>query len=268
MFVVITSTEHKKGKRRQIFRRRPAYEINKKDIGNTYFYILNAISYNGKIKWKTVLKAVPDTPGNIITDKGLAFPKNCNFKPYDTSGYIKTLYFNLFCCFLQQCLPSNLHIAIIDKEGRLCNEALALLRQAASVYVVTANQQRYLAVNETAGKLYGAELIIVDSISPVMKSAAILAPFGTCGYGSLQNHPFLFAPKQGFEFGSEDIILPPAIERVRPAGVDKIEFAAALYEKCRINSLSGLTPVNIAKEGVKIPVKTAIKLLSDHNYRR
>lgn len=264
MFIVLTASESKRPKSRWIFKRRPAYEIRKVAVGNTYFYILNAISYNGKIKWKTVLKAVPNRPGSIITDKRISFPNTCNFKPYDTSAYFNTLYFNLFRSCLRHCPPSRSNLAIIDKEGRLFNEALTLLKQAATVFVVTANRQRYLAVNETAANLYGAELIIVDNISPIMSCTAVFAPFGTSGYGSLRAHPFLFAPKQGVWFCSEDIFLPPDIERLRPGGVDKLEFAAALYEKCQIHSLLSLVPANITKDGVKIPVKTTIRLLSNH----
>lgn len=262
LFVVFTVSERKKSRRRWFFKKNPAYEIERKEIGNTYFYILKALSYNGKINWKTVLKAIPNTPGNIVTDQSITFANTAKIKPYDTSNFLKILYYNLFCYSLRHCNPSQQNVAVVDMQGRLCNQALSLLKRSATVYVVTANQNRYLDINQTAAELYGAELIIVDDIAPVMNCTAILAPFGVEGYGELQHHPFLFAPKFGFEFCSEDIFLPPHLEKVRPIGVDKLEFAAALYEKCRIDILLNLVPSYIRRDGARIPVKTAVEMLA------
>lgn len=246
VFVVLQIREAKRPSLLQRLRlrpRQPQVRLTKQEIGNTFFYILEHFCHNGAVNWKTVYQAVGREAGRILLPSGVTPPAGSGISGYDSSEYRRLLLINAFLYCIRKVRPAELVVTLLDFDGLFGELALHLLRRAAAVWVVTRREDRYEQYNETAARMFGAQLILTGDTACVASSAAVLAPKGLRGFGTLPLHPFLFSPDgAGFFVAGDALTLPSPYGENRPEEIGRVDFAAALCERCRIEIFQHLKP--------------------------
>lgn len=233
--------------------RKPIIEEIK--IGNTYYYLLTAYPHKGKINWQTVYKAAGIEAPRLLLPENITPPRNCKIGRFEGERYRKKLLINAFLSVIKQTNPASLRLVLADKDGKYADVAIAMLRKAASVYVITHNPQRYDFANQRAMELFGARIILTDETSFTANCSAILAPDGICGLGTVALPDIFFNGDadslNGYTIQSDCLTLPRPYEDGIPANIDRLTFAAALYERSGLRYFRGLLP-DFAKQGGKL----------------
>ncbi|MCI8360441.1 MAG: hypothetical protein HFE86_03780 [Clostridiales bacterium] len=255
---------------------RPPVWIEEGRAGDIRFALLRARCKKGRLSWNRIRRAAGREAGRLLLPEGCQPPPGCGVCGYDNSDYRRILLQNAFFHCMASCEPRLLTVALVDWPARYCELAVRLLARAAVVRVLTDRTDIYEVYTERARAELGAGLIVTDDVGCLESAAAVLAPEGLTGRrreaARKQGGQALIRPvNQLFFSGRADglcgmtmdgacIRLPEPYESALPAGIDRLDFAAALYDSARPKSLARMLPLYICKEGLRIPLETAAAL--------
>lgn len=258
--------------------RRPPVWIEEGRAGDIRFALVRTRCKDGQPNWSRVYRTAGREAGRLVLPEGCQPPPGSGVCRYDSSAYRRILLQNAFFRCMASCDPRLLTVALVDWEARYCELAIKLLIRAVSVRVVTDRPETYAAYADRARAELGASLIITDDTNCLESVTAVLAPEGLTGCRRRESSsckrggPTLIRPINRLFFnGQADALfgltvdgkcirLPEPYESLLPEGVDRLDFAAALYDSGRPNSLARLLPSYIRKEGLRIPLRSAAAL--------
>lgn len=276
MFAVLQPVEDKNAgflKRLRAWRK-PPVRLEEKRAGDIRYAVLYARCKNGQPNWSRVYRAAGREAGRLILPEGYAPPPGSGVCGYDSGGFRRLMLVNAFFRCLDSADPRLLSVALVDWEGRYGELALQLLRRAAAVRVVTGQEALYEEYTERARRELGAGLIVTGEAGCLESVTAVLAPEGLTGRRRVEGgalvrplNRLFFSGEEGAPFGltidGKCVRLPEPYESLLPAGVDRLDFAAALYDSARPRSLARLLPSYIRKEGLRIPLRSAAVLTAE-----
>ena len=246
MFAVLQPVEDKNAgflKRLRAWRK-PPVRLEERRAGDIRYAVLYARCKNGQPNWSRVYRTAGREAGRLILPEGCAPPPGCGVCGYDSGGFRRLMLVNAFFRCLDSADPRLLSVALVDWEGRYGELALQLLRRAAAVRVVTGQEALYEEYTERARRELGAGLIVTGEAGCLESVTAVLAPEGLTGRRRVEGgalvrplNRLFFSGEEGAPFGltidGKCVRLPEPYESLLPAGVDRLDFAAALYDSAR-----------------------------------
>ena len=152
--------------------------------------------------------------------------------------------------------PTSLRVAIVDPDAQSGDLALEFTQAASTVKILTDRPQIFTDLKSRVPA--GSTLQVTDHPGSILDAHLILAPFGI-------NAPLLTNPRSvAFAVGEVhpgvsctvidgfELRLPVHLLRLLPAGADEIDFAAALYQELKMESVLGLPPVFLQSRGKRL----------------
>lgn len=253
--------------------RKPRVQIEERRTGDIGYCILWARCKNGAPNWNKVYRAAGREAGRLLLPEGFWPPPGCGIGAFDGSAYRRKLLCNAFFRCLASGDARRLTVTFIDWDARYCETALRILERASAVHVVTDRPERYEYYAERAQQELGAYLMLTGDTACMESATAVLAPEGltgvrprTASHGIRPINPIYFSGEKDCPYGmtvdGRCIRLPEPYESLLPRGIDRLDFAAALYDSGRPASLGRLLPGYIRKGGNPIPLRTAAALLA------
>lgn len=225
----------------------PQISLDKKSVPDgDYFYIVTVNEHHGQIPVKQAVEKLKRIKGSVIFDINFPCDENTHCLEFHPQILPSMLLFNSFIAYIKELSLSPLgsSLTVYDNNGiyaDLIEKAVPLFSR---IEVFTQNEAAYGKVSRFLLDEYGISLSVSSVFSgKAPKTTAVLCP---------ENVPFsdfyngmLFtlsstAPPCSFKATGYGINLAPEYDLLRPAGIDKMLFACALYEKCGVKKLGRL----------------------------
>lgn len=245
MFVALSVVSPPKGRRRR--KNVPAVTAQRVALpGAVSFYRLTAQSVNGEVPWRAVSEKAGKLRAFLLLPKGVSPEKASGVREFLPKTLPQVLLLNAAVDVLKkQQLPApETQITVVDEAAVLAERIDLLAPFAGTLRVLTAKPERYAFAQRRLMEGFGLSLCVCAAEAPLPENGVLLtrsaarAPRLFRGLiFSFDRRRFLFAET----FAAADVTLPPKFEALRPPGIDKLQFAAALYERCGIKELENIT---------------------------
>ncbi len=205
------------------------------------FFIVNISCRKGKVPWKKLEKCLGILRKDVVLPDGIKIPDNVNITAFKPDIFPRLLLINSAVdCIMKKGLSHKESLCIFDERGIYTDYIEKLINFFSSVKVITPFAQKYEDISRKLLRDYGFSLIISSQ--------------GKCGSGTVISHscdvPLYFKGRiytgerkylmNAEVFSGGDIELPEEYERLRPENIGRVQFAAALYEKCGLEKLGEL----------------------------
>ena len=246
------------GRLRHILRGRP-HNITKIDMPQGFYYLIRCSPQPGMRELRALLRLTVGTGGSVLAPEELRLPPDSGLIRADSRAFRTELLIETAMYALSH--RSDVHsIALIDIDGRHTQLAGRLLRNIQAVYVVTADEARYSALNTQLGAELGAELILQPHAGCTEWVNAVIAPGGTGRAGVPVCHPLVFAPDtfDALDVSPRDCHIPRDFRPFLPADIPSDIFAAALYEMPIGIRKAEFMPKTLSRLGRRIDVADLI----------
>lgn len=236
------------------------------------FFTVTVSKKRGEIPWENVEFHVGNCAERMLLPNGVIPPENSKIKMFEPRVLPKRALFNTACELLSRSKrnPVGRTITLIDENGELSRDVYRLVPFASAVRIVTEKTDLYDSASEQIMERFGAALLVTDEVSRGADSDFIIAPNGV-------HDTFLPSkmcivingreqPSQGFiSVTCKNMNLQEHYRRIVPRGIDPDIFAAALFEKCGVSSLAGLTYTRLHLFGADTTLCGAAKMLDSLN---
>lgn len=232
------------------------------------FFTVIVSRKKGEIPWEDIEFYVGNCAERMLLPEGVLSPENSRIKVFEPQVLPKRVLFNTACELFSRSKrnPVGRTITLIDENGAMVHEVYRLVPFASAVRVVTQKGELYDRVSQEIMERFGATILIADSVSGAADSNFIIAPegipdsflpSGKCAVISGREQP-----SRGFiSVTCKNMNLQEHYRRVVPRGIDSDIFAAALFEKCGVASLAGLTYTRLHLFGADTTLCGAAKML-------
>ena len=244
MFTVVELTEEKRMSFfdfARIFRRSKA-EITETDIGNgKSFYVCRAEVRKGKIPFEEIEKASPSKIFLLPTDVA----EKAQIKVFVPKQLPQIMLFNSAVEYIKEksLPPTKTQITIIDREGIYVDKFKVIIKLASHITVITTDK-RYRNLSDELLSAFGLSLIIRKEFYDDKAENQFLfdynaesIPLSYKGTAFSREKKHLLNGKSLTPGGFD---LPEKYEKLRSKNINKLHFASALYELCRVKELSAL----------------------------
>ena len=235
--------------------------------GGAPFFRLEAQSRRGQIDWNAVEQAAGRMRTKMLFPDGVAPPAppqassaaRAQMEPGIRAFAPRRLPLLLCLRTAQQVLRASKtparsrSVTIVDQKGLLCRCLEPFVPLAGSLRVCTPDVAAYRATAAQLLARYGVTLILSDSPGCFAQSDVVVADELSLFTG--RERGLIFTPDRSPLPGcrvvrGEAPALPAAHEALRPAGIDPLLFACALYELCGVKEMERLNFGHYAFDGV------------------
>lgn len=205
------------------------------------FFIMTLTQHRGKLPWKAAAKAAGPLGKALLLPQGVV--AGGGMKAFSAEVFPELLLFNGAVKHLTSLDfdPVGQTVTLFDSRGIFARRVDSLVRLFSCVRVVTGCQEIYEKAAEKIMAKYGASLIVTDTPgelpggSVVISSQRVPVTFSGTLYTDSQTELL-----SGRVLRGGGITLPQEYDSLCPQGIDKVDFAAALYEKCGVEALAEL----------------------------
>jgi hypothetical protein len=161
-------------------------------------------------------------------------------RPYEPKRLPALLAMRAAQQVLRKCATpaQRLSVALVDPRGVFVRSLEPLIPLAGSLRVFCPDFSIYRATAALLLERYGVTLILSDSVASFAQSDVVVAPSLHLCTG--RERGLLFTPDAKTPLPGCRVALgmhpqlPDALERLRPAGIDPLLFASALFELCGV----------------------------------
>ena len=244
MFVTLSAATPPNARRRK--RNVPAVMTERVALpGAVSFYRMTAQVVNGEIPWRIVSEAAGKLRTCMLLPKGGLPGAASGVRLFLPKTLPSVLLLNTAVDVLQKKqLPApKTPITVVDEAAVLTERIDLLAPFAGALRVLTAKPERYVPAQRRLMEQFGLSLCVCAQNAPLPESGVLLmktadrAPRLFRGLiFTFDRRRFLFAETSA----AADVVLPPKFEALRPPGIDRMQFAAALFERCGVKELENM----------------------------
>ena len=207
------------------------------------FYRVTATEYRGQIPVEDVTEKLNKLKGSVLFDVNFPCDESTRCLEFQPEKLPSMLLFNSFTDYTASLgLPAEKSsLTVFDSEGIYRDVIDKAVRLFARIEVYTKNPENYRDARERLLNSCGVSLIIRDSFSgKAPLSTVVLSPGEIPFCDFFRGIIFTLSeniPPCSCAITGEGIDLPYVYDLIRPKGIEKMRFAAALYEKSNVHKL-------------------------------
>ncbi len=210
--------------------------------GGAPFFILKLICEKGQIPWDKVVHHAGRSAKSLVMPKEITPPEDSGIVRYTPEYLPFIVLFNTAIKQISEDVlePRLRRLTVIDERAILAKHIEKAVDIAGEITVITKNKERYDAVSQTILNKTGAVIRTVDEVDTFTNYliAETIENFDTQAKVYCLNHNNVTAREIYIQ---ENIVLPEQYEELRPASIDAITFASALYEMCGVRGFESLS---------------------------
>lgn len=239
MFAVVKITEQEKS----FFKRFKKTKITSERVflpNGESFFIITAEKRGSKIPFKEILSFSGNLSDSLVFENDFTFLPQWNYTPFAPIKLRKKLLFSLAVRTLDDLKlnPFETGICLCDSDGIYAHDVQKLLKFAAKLHIVCENKDIYKEKQKQLLSEYGVSVTLSDTFDTQGKNFNVVISHESHDIPLLFNGLIFTNEKRPFLSGRcfevKEAQLPYEYEKLRPAGIDKLTFASALYEKCKV----------------------------------
>ena len=203
------------------------------------FFIVDISCRKGKVPWKKLERCLGILKKDVLLPDSIKIPDDIDITAFKPDIFPRLLLINSAVDYIMKDRKSE-SLCIFDESGIYARYIERLVNRFNSISVITPYPENYDAVSKKLMEDYGFSLIVSSK--------------GKCSDGTVISHccevPLYFRGRiytneikylmNARVVTGQDIELPEEYEKLRPGNIGRLQFAAALYEKCRIEELGEL----------------------------
>lgn len=213
----------------------------------SWFYKVSVKEYRGQIPVEETVQKLKRLKKSVLFDINFPLDESTGGLEFSPSEFTALLLFNSAADYIRQQKidPLEASLAVFDPEGFYAGVLEAMVPLFSKISVYTRSPEAYTEPSVQLMDKYGICLAVSDSLSGKAPdcTAAIChgeVPFADFFKGLLftnaEKNPPCGCCVRGY-----GIDLPGEYELIRPNGIGRMYFAAALYEKGGVKSLGRLS---------------------------
>lgn len=226
----------------------PEIELIKVKIpSGEWFYRVIVTEYRGQIPVEETAERLKRLRNSVIFEVNFPCDERTDELEFEPSELTAQLLFNSARDYIQELKPEPLKssLTVFDPEGLYCKKIHLFVPLFSKIRVYTKQVSRYGAAAERLMADYGFSLALCDRFTGKVPDTTVIicpdeVPFCNFYKGILFTNAEEIPPCAACYRGS-GIDLPGEYELLRPDGIGKMHFAAALYEKGGVRSLGELS---------------------------
>lgn len=246
MFTVVELNSVKKSKI-QVFMqhfRRAEIKYERIDLpSGEGFYLCKAELHRGKIPWKEIKENSPSDKFMLpfeIKDRAPLEELQPKVLP-------RIMLLNSAVDYMEKMnlSPSKTQLTVVDPKGIYLNCFYPLIKLASLITVVTHKEEEYTLLSDRLFESYGISLMLRRDYSDMGRENCFLLdydgnniPLSFKGTAFSKEKKYLLNGKSLTPGG---FVLPSEYERLWQKNTDKLKFASALYELCKVQELEKLS---------------------------
>ena len=211
-----------------------------------WFYKVTATEYRGQIPVEETAEKLKRLKGSVLFEVNFPCDESTAALEFSPNEFTAQLLFNSAFDYIRKLKtePVESSLCVFDSEGFYVNKLEIMVPLFSKISVYTKNTASYETIARELMENYGIALTVSDSFSgkaPDCTSAICPGevPFSNFFDGLLftdaENVPPCASCIRGY-----GVDLPGEYELLRPSGIGRMYFAAALYEKGGVRSLGEL----------------------------
>ena len=212
-----------------------------------YFYRVVVTEYRGQIPVEELLDELKRLKGSVLFETNFPYDERTFPFEFEPSELFSQLLFNSASEYLIQAPlePLESSLVIYDAKGMYKDKLRSLVSLFSEIKVYTKETSAYEKVARELFASHGISIPVVDRLSgKAPECTAVICPgkvpfdgyFGGILFTCDEAPPPCSCCLRG-----EGIELPGEYELLRPQGIGRMHFAAALYEKAGVKSLGELS---------------------------
>ncbi len=212
-----------------------------------WFYKVTATEYRGQIPVEETVKKLKRLKGSVLFEVNFPCDESTEVLEFSPSEFTALLLFNSAADYIRQLKPEPLEssLSVFDPEGFYIDKLEAMVPLFSKIRVYTESTAVYDKIALQLMESYGISLAVSDSFSGKAPDSTVVicpgeVPFGNFFKGLLFTNAEKIPPC-GCCVRGHGIDLPGEYELIRPNGIGRMYFAAALYEKGGVKSLGSLS---------------------------
>ena len=244
LFVTLSVVSPPKTRRRR--KNVPAVSAERVALsGAVSFYRLTTQSVRGEIPWERIADAAGTLRTCMLLPKGMSPDETSGVRAFVPQTLPLLLLFNAGLCDLRaRGLPAQeTQVTVIDERAVLADRIDCLAPFAGTLRVCTAKPERFFSAQRRLLEQNGLSLCLSGMAAPLPDSGVLFAQ--SCARAPRLFRGLMFTCERRRFLRAEtvvgtDLVLPPAFETLREPEIDRIQFAAALYERCGVKELENL----------------------------
>lgn len=242
LFTVVDLKPCKKTKLQQFLEHFRKAEINIKEVSvpsGESFYVCETQYHRGKIPWREIAES--SQTENFILPFHLK--ENSPVKEYEPQALPQIMLFNSAVEHIKalDIPPSKTRLTIVDENGLYVDIFKSVLKLASLITVITNEERKYTELSDRLFEAYGISLMIRKDYYETKKENSFFLdywgdniPLSYKGTAFSKEKKFLLNGKTLTPGGFD---LPHEYESLWQKNSDKLQFASALYELCRVKKL-------------------------------
>lgn len=204
-----------------------------------HFFTVTAEKAFGRVPWHKLADCMGILRKDVIVAEGVALPDGCGITEFVPEIFPRILLMNSAVKVLAGKRQKSL--IVFDEKCIYSNYMKKLVNCFDRIRVVTPTPWQYETVASKLMEDYGFSIEVTDKAS---YKADVVIAYNCCVplyYGGeifTGEKTFLMNAKV---YSGKDIDLPEEYDKILPSGVGKLQFASALYEKCKVKTLGNMT---------------------------
>lgn len=206
------------------------------------FFVVTTDKHLGKIPWKKLEKCLGILRHGIILPEDITVPDGINVTAFTPDILPRLMLINSATDYIirhkSDFISKNL--TVYDEKGIYPNHIEKLLPCFCGIKIVTHRPETYEKLSCTLMENYGFSLMVTSAQtydSDVIISYRCRVPVYFNGRVFTNERKTLMNSKV---LCGNGISLPDEYENMRPANIDRVLFASALYEKCCLKEMATL----------------------------
>ena len=230
MFAVPECVPYRKRFAEKLRRKKAVQRVRVPVPGGASFFRLIVPTY-GEMPWQAVQAAVGTLP--VLLPDGVHAPEDVPLRVFVPQRFPLLCAAQTAAFLLRQRAPIP-SLGVLDPGGALRGKAAILLPVAREVRIVTDRPERFAEDVQIAMREWGAALTVGRERTLLRNCTAILCENGD----DVSSAEAVFCVRQSMQRADtvclSRFVPPPDLDALRPAKIDPLLFAAALYELCGV----------------------------------
>lgn len=250
MFCVLLVEEGKR-RRGSATYRKPKKRYVK--YGSFGYEIISTRAKRNRLNYDKISRAISGRA--TIKQVDINITENGSFSLFDATRYKQHIEIKTILSILTKAAEYKrwIPIAFIDMNCRFCGCLELLMNISGEVYIITNEIEQYNEYASEYFSLFGVAPIVTNGSDIQSKCSVIFSPEGM---GILPLDKVVFAPQNEFYHIDGDCL---SMISGCPEKIDKIEFAGALFEMCKIERLGDIKADYMKRNGIKEDIKSIVE---------